>query len=470
MFLAFSSALRVGMGFDEEGESEEREKVKEDIFVMGEPKHVVKTEAGNMKVFKGFRGKISERPMHIGFITMEPKSLFIPQYMDSTLILFIRRGEAKIGSIHKGRFVEQRLKVGDVYKISSGTTFYIVNTGEGQRLHIICSIDPSESVGFGPLQSFFIGGGTYPRSILAGFDPQTLTAAFNVSSEELRVVMTRQESGPIVFVPDAHSPSMWSKFVQLKSQDKLGYFRKMIRYHERSVFNQEEEEESKMTWRKLFYSLMGKEKSRKAPKAYNLYDRKPDFQNNYGWSTALDESDYSPLSTPDFGIYLVHLKAGSMMAPHINPSATEYGIVLSGSGSIEVVFPNGSSGMNAQVKEGDVFWIPRYFAFCQIASRTGPFEFFGFTTSARKNKPQFLVGASSILKTMGGPEFATSLGVSEERFRRIVDAQRESIILPSASAAPPDDHREVEEELVVVKNVRAPKVIKGLNDVVMGSE
>lgn len=92
MFLAFSSALRVGMGFDEEGESEEREKVKEDIFVMGEPKHVVKTEAGNMKVFKGFRGKISERPMHIGFITMEPKSLFIPQYMDSTLILFIRRG------------------------------------------------------------------------------------------------------------------------------------------------------------------------------------------------------------------------------------------------------------------------------------------------------------------------------------------------------------------------------------------
>lgn len=61
-------------------------------------------------------------------------------------------GEAKIGSIHKGRFVEQRLKVGDVYKISSGTTFYIVNTGEGQRLHIICSIDPSESVGFGPLQ------------------------------------------------------------------------------------------------------------------------------------------------------------------------------------------------------------------------------------------------------------------------------------------------------------------------------
>lgn len=121
--------------------------------------------------------------------------------------------------------------------------------------------------------------------------------------------MTRQESGPIVFVPDTDPSSMWSKFVQLKPQDKLAYFRKMMGYHEVDAFYQKEEEESKMTWRKLFYSLIGKEKSRKALDAYNLYDRKPDFQNNNGWSIALDESDYSPLSTPDFGIYLVHLKA-----------------------------------------------------------------------------------------------------------------------------------------------------------------
>lgn len=120
-----------------------------------------------------------------------------------------------------------------------------------------------------------------------------------------------------------------------------------------------------------------------------------------------------------------------MMAPHVNPVATEYGIVLRGTGRIQIVHPNGTSAMNAKVRQGDVFWIPRYFAFCQIASNSGPFEFFGFTTSAHRNRPQFLVGANSLLHTLNGPELAASLGVSEERVKRVLDAQHESVILPA---------------------------------------
>jgi hypothetical protein len=150
-----------------------------------------------------------------------------------------------------------------------------------------------------------------------------------------------------------------------------------------------------------------------------------------------------------------------MMAPHVNPTATEYGIVLSGSGTIQVVFPNGTSAMNAKITEGDVFWVPRYFPFCQIASRTGPLEFFGFTTSARKNRPQFLVGASSVLRTMLGPELAAAFGVDEERLRDVVEAQQEAVILPSTWAAPPDKKTK--------KFARAPRVIKSFgNDMIMG--
>ena len=102
--------------------------------------------------------------------------------------------------------------------------------------------------------------------------------------------------------------------------------------------------------------------------------------------------------------------------------------------------------MNAKVSEGDVFWIPRYFPFCQIASRTGPFEFFGFSTSSQKNRPQFLVGANSIMKSMRSPEFAASFGLTEEQFSKLIDAQHEGVILPSASAAPPDMEMRVEDE------------------------
>ncbi|KAI4382335.1 hypothetical protein MLD38_008312 [Melastoma candidum] len=85
--------------------------------------------------------------MHIGFITMEPQTLFIPQYVDSNLVLFVSRGDAKLGLIYQDYLVERRLKIGYVYRIPAGSALCLVNVGEGQRLHIICSIDTSESLG-----------------------------------------------------------------------------------------------------------------------------------------------------------------------------------------------------------------------------------------------------------------------------------------------------------------------------------
>lgn len=123
-----------------------------------------------------------------------------------------------------------------------------------------------------------------------------------------------------------------------------------------------------------------------------------------------------------------------MLLPHVNPRATEYGVVLGGEGTIQVVFPNGSLAMSAVVRAGDVFWIPRYFPFCQVASRGGAFEFFGFTTSARRNRPQFLVGASSVLRTMMGPEIAAGFGSREKDFSKLVRAQELALVVPSFPA------------------------------------
>ena len=95
-----------------------------------------------------------------------------------------------------------------------------------------------------------------------------------------------------------------------------------------------------------------------------------------------------------------------------------------------------------------MFFIPRYFAFCQIASKNEPLEFFGFTTSAQKNRPQFLVGATSLMRTMVGPELAAAFGVSEETMRRMARAQHEAVILPTPWAAHAHDHK-VKEEVVV---------------------
>ncbi|KAF6134712.1 hypothetical protein GIB67_002113, partial [Kingdonia uniflora] len=430
------------MGHGEEGE--EMGYKGEDVFLLQRSKQLMKTDVGEFRVVKGFGGRVAgiQNSIHIGFINMEPKTLFIPQYIDSSLIIFVCRGEVKVGTIYKDALEEKKLKTGDIYSILAGSTFYMLNTGRGQRLQVICSIDTSESLELDVFQSFFIGGGMNPPSVLAGFDRNTLKTAFNVSGSELDEILTSQRGGPIVSIADEHEPRMWASLLQLKQRDSLQQLYDI------------EEEENTWVWRKLMNSMLGKKTDRDKKKtdrktdSYNIYNRKPDFKNDYGWSVAIEENDYSPLKQSGIGVYLVNLTAGSILAPHINPTATEYGIILRGSGSIQVVYPNGSLAMNAKVDEGDVFWVPRYFPFCQIASRSGPMEFFGFATSARKNWPQFLVGARSILRTMKGPELAMAFGVSEKRFSNFTDKQREAIILPSAPMSPllrnlslsPEDH------------------------------
>ncbi|KAH1098628.1 hypothetical protein J1N35_015549 [Gossypium stocksii] len=97
--------------------------------------------------------------------------------------------------------------------------------------------------------------------------------------------------------------------------------------------------------------------------------------------------------------------------------------------------------MDTYVKEGDMFWVPRYFAFYQIASNLEPFEFLGFTISLHKNQHQFLVGANSLLHTLNNLELTDAFGVSKKRIRRLINAQHESVILPSSSSINDNDKK-----------------------------
>ncbi|KAF8728603.1 hypothetical protein HU200_017868 [Digitaria exilis] len=382
----------------------------------------------------------------------------------------------QVGYIYEDELVERKLKMGDVLHIDAGSTFYMINTGKGQRLQIICSIDASDSLGFGaPYQSFFLGGAGHPASVLGGFEPKTLAATY----EELARVLLAQTRGPIVYY--ATEPGSGEEGNRGARCRDAGAWRPGGRGEEDDECGGgNDARPTTWSWRKLVNRFIGgadsvaaesNRKKRGAPKPYNLYDSKPGFRNTYGWTIAVDKHAYEPLKHSDIGVYLVNLTAvrstshvpfmypklarserdfyrsksklklidcmcgrslqGSMLAPHVNPRATEYGVVLGGEGKVEVVFPNGSLAMSAVVRAGDVFWVPRYFPFCQVAATGGAFEFFGFTTSARSNRPQFLVGATSVLRTMLGPEVAAAFGAREEDFRKLVRAQEQALILPS---------------------------------------
>jgi hypothetical protein len=135
-----------------------------------------------------------------------------------------------------------------------------------------------------------------------------------VTADEVREIMTRQQEGPIVFIGDSRAPrpSLWTKFLQLKEQDRLQHLKRVVKFQQQPS---QGEEQRTWSWRKLLNSIFGQEnkekgeKVGKSPDSYNIYDRRPDFRNNYGWSIALDESDYQPLKYSGIGVYLVNLTA-----------------------------------------------------------------------------------------------------------------------------------------------------------------
>lgn len=130
---------------------------------------------------------------------------------------------------------------------------------------------------------------------------------------EVESIFYKELDGPIMYMDDSHAPSLGTKFLQLKKEEKEQQLNKMLQDQE------EEKEEKKQTsspWEKLLDNVFGKvnEKTESKnsvdwSKATNLYDKKSDFRNDYGWSKALDGVQYSPLTKPDTGLFYVYLKA-----------------------------------------------------------------------------------------------------------------------------------------------------------------
>lgn len=120
--------------------------------------------------------------------------------------------------------------------------------------------------------------------------------------------------GPIVFHNVSHSPR--TKFLDLENYQKLAEMKRIVHIGKDS--EEEEKKQPRWTLRKFLMTyIFGSENEEREdkrgssdePDPFNIYDRNPDFKNDYGWSIALDKSDYSPLDDSDLGIFLVNLSA-----------------------------------------------------------------------------------------------------------------------------------------------------------------
>ncbi|KAK2370778.1 vicilin seed storage protein [Trifolium repens] len=92
MLLILCHGVSMTMGIRDVEDQVDKSSKSDKLFLLENSKTMVKTDAGEMRVLESYGGRISERRLHIGFISMEPNSLFVPQYLDSTLIVFVLSG------------------------------------------------------------------------------------------------------------------------------------------------------------------------------------------------------------------------------------------------------------------------------------------------------------------------------------------------------------------------------------------
>ncbi|VFQ85661.1 unnamed protein product [Cuscuta campestris] len=186
----------------------------------------------------------------------------------------------------------------------------------------------------------------------------------------------------------------------------------------------------------------------KKNKLFNVFSNEPDFKNCNGWSTVVTKKQLSALKGIDISVFMVNLTKGSMMGPHWNPRASEFGICLHGQGMVTVVCPSSGNrtsckNMRFHVEEGDMFAVPRFHPMAQVAFNNDSFVFMGFSTAAKNNHPQYLAGKASVLRTLDRDILSVSLDAKNTTVDKILNQQEQAIILECTSCA--------EEEFKVMK-------------------
>ncbi|KAJ8643044.1 hypothetical protein MRB53_004792 [Persea americana] len=375
---------------------------------------VALTDSGQIsavEVDDGYRG-----PYHLQFITMEPSSLFLPVMLQTDMVFYVHSGRGQL-TYHDGKDKRDQVEIerGDIFRLRCGSVFYVQSYANPMRekLRIFATFTSkiNENIQLG-----YFGAYSKISDLVLGFDERVLQVAFKVTEEEMKGITMAKKLPSIVHM---------SK-------------------------NTENDE---FEWREgIIQALVGGSShslDNKKGKTFNILKVNPDVKNCNGWSLAVTSKDFHALKGSDVGAFMVNLTKGSMMGPHWNPRATEIAVVLQGQGMVRVVCPSDApqcKNARFRVKEGDVFAVPRFHPMAQISFNKDSLVFMGFSTMARYNRPQFLAGKWSVLRTIDEDILAMSFNVSNTTIKHFISAQSESVILECASCAEYEE-KKMEEDI-----------------------
>ncbi|EYU44671.1 hypothetical protein MIMGU_mgv1a005048mg [Erythranthe guttata] len=389
---------------------------------------VVSTEYGEISAARATDNINGSYLLH--FFTLDPNSLFLPVVLHADMVFYVHTGSGKLSWTEEDELRTTDLIRGDVYRLEEGSVFFLQSNLETTkterqklRIHAIFT-DPINA-----LHEPITGPYSSIRDMVLGFDSKVLQAAFNVPAEVIDEILNGTKPPAIIHgvTKTKKSTSSWEVETQ--------FVRALLRGN---VYN---------------YNIFetNKKKKKSSVKLFNLFKESKDFENCNGWSTTVTRKKLSALKGSHIGLFMVNLTTGSMMGPHWNPTATEVAVVLQGRGMVRVVCASVSNETECknrrfEVEEGDVFVVPRFHPMAQMAFNNGTLVFMGFSSSAKRNHPQYLAGQASVFRTLDRDVLALAFDISNTTLDQLVGPQKDSVILGCVSCA--------EEELRIVEEER----------------
>ncbi|KAK4731973.1 hypothetical protein R3W88_024961 [Solanum pinnatisectum] len=390
---------------------EGREEGENNPYVFNEEHFItgIETEHGRIRVLLKFseRSKLLKGIENYRFAILEanPKTFVVPNHWDADAVLFVAQGRGTLSLVRKGKRNSFNIGRGDVIKVCAGTTAYLINRDDNEKLVIAKLLRPVSTPG--QFQHFFGPGGRQnPESFYSAFSSEILEAALNTRKDRLQRLFGQPREGVIIRASEEQ--------IRVMSQHEQGGI----------------------------WPFGGESKG-----SVNIYKQRPLQSNQYGQFYQVDDSNYKQLEDLDISLNFANITEGGMLGPIYSSRATKIAVVVQGEGYFEMACPHLASesesgrhqgskeretriGLSYQkvrskLKRGMVLVIPAGHPFVAVASTNQNLQIVGFNVNARNNEIVPLAGRNNVMSQLEREALELGFGLPAREVEQIFRSQPE---------------------------------------------
>ncbi|XP_078440271.1 11S globulin seed storage protein 2-like [Wolffia australiana] len=383
----------------------------------------VKSEGGTVDIWDENEDQFQCAGVFAMRSTINSESMTLPMYTPSPLLIYIQKGRALMGISYPGcpeTFVSageekergrdqhqkiQRIQEGDAVAIPSGAVHWFYNDANEDLVTFSIADYSSQTNQLDhTARAFFLAGGqpkgsgsekcekgkqiSRMRSILQALDANMMADAFGIPVDLAKKMQREDDRGFIVKV----------------SRESM----RMIRPTERKE------------WRRRESSDNGMEEIYCNMKIHHYLDNPMEadvFSKQTGRLNSVNMFKLPILRYIGMSIEKGDLKSDVLFGPHWSINAHTIVYVTRGGGRTQIVSDEGKTIFDENVKSGDVFVIPQFFASIHRAGSDGA-EWVAFKTSpAAMRSP--IAGHASVLKGMPMSVIASAFKISESQAQEL---------------------------------------------------